>query len=226
VRYKNASHEAMTNLRLEIENMVTDAVERALSRSGEITFSRIGADGHDDVTVADDKRDAWATATDVLGEAKRSGRIYSPAGILFRKPKKDETAHVLRAKDCGGVGAELIVPDGGTGAANHLPDWYSDKAGVYVDDQVVRIEAKNDDVEVQSGDGKIVNIQAGDKGIARQDDAIHAGWLLVTPGVPPATTTVVAYQPYGPVPPVPVPPQIVIALTGKITAASTKAKCG
>jgi hypothetical protein len=225
MRQKPISPEVMVELRMMIETIAMQAVERALAQAGEISFAKIG-NSQGEVEVADDKRDAWAHTTDLVTEHKRMPRLYTPAGILFNQPAKDETVHILRAKDCGGPGGELAIPDGGDGSPDHLPEWYAEKAGISVDGKVAVLESRTDDVEVTSGDGKIVNIQAGDKGVARKDDEIHAGWLLVTPGIPPASATVVAYQPYGPVPPPPAPPQVIIPLAGKITSASTKAKCG
>lgn len=220
MRQKPISHEVMAELRMMIETLVADAVERALAQAGEISFARIG-NAQGEVEVAQDKRDAWAHTTDVLTEHKRMPRIYSPAGILFNQPKKDETVHVLRAKDCGGPGAELAIPDGGDGSENHLPEWYGDKAGISVDGKVAVVESRTDDVEVRSGSGKFVNIQDGDKGIARKDDNVDCGTLYFVPGAGGASLTWV--PPGGAAPPVGAPIKMDI---GKISTASTKAKCG
>ena len=157
MRQKPISYEVMAELRMMIETLASDAVERALARAGEISFGRIG-NAQGDVEVADDKRDAWAHTTDLLTEHKRMPRLYTPAGILFNKPAKDETLHIIAAKDCGGPGAELGIPDGGDGSANHLPEWYDEKAGVSVNGKVAVMESRTDDVEVTSGYGKVVKV--------------------------------------------------------------------
>jgi len=159
MRQKPISYEVMAELRMMIETLASDAVERALARAGEISFGRIG-NAQGDVEVADDKRDAWAHTTDLLTEHKRMPRLYTPAGILFNKPAKDETLHIIAAKDCGGPGAELGIPDGGDGSANHLPEWYDEKAGVSVNGKVAVMESRTDDVEVTAAATKSVTLTA------------------------------------------------------------------
>jgi len=168
MRQTPISHEVMAELRMMIETIVAEAVERALSQAGEISFARIG-NAQGTTEVADDKRDAWAHTSDVLTEHPRMPRLYSPAGILFNQPAKDETVHILRAKDCGGPGAELAIPDGGDGSQDHLPEWYADKAGISVDDKVAVLESRTDDVEVTSGDGKVVKVNGDDYSLLKTE---------------------------------------------------------
>jgi hypothetical protein len=220
------SPDVMADLRVMIEELVADAIERALAQAGEISFAKIG-NAQGEIEVADDKRDAWTHTTDVATEHKRMPRIYTPASILFNQPAKGDTVHVLRAKDCGGPGAELAIPDGGDGSANHLPDWYSDpKAGISVDGKVAVLESRTDDVDVRSGSGKIVNVQDGNKGIARLDDDVDLGvWTATATAT--GLTAIAITLPSGQVVNLNLAqtgvPQ---AMTGRIKTASTKAKCG
>ena len=223
MRERPISPDVIAELRMMIETLVADAVARALTQAGEISFAKVG-NAQGEVEVAEDKRDAWAHTTDVVSEQKRMPRLYTPAGILFNQPAKDETVHVLRAKDCGGPGAELAIPDGGDGSENHLPDWYGEKAGISVDGKVAVLESRTDDVEVTSGDGKIVNIQAGTKGIARKDDEVDLGMWTVTMGS--GGIASISIAPTGGGTPIVVAVGPAVHVVGKISSASTKAKCG
>ena len=60
--------------------------------------------------------------------------------------------------------------------------------------------------------------QNANKGVARLDDQVDCGYLAITPG--PMGISSVAWLPPGTLP-LPVPPVIVISMTGKIKTAST-----
>lgn len=111
------------------------------------------AAGGDPNKVHSQKRNAWTSFNDALSKHPGLGRLFVPAGILFRKPKQGETAHVLRGRKMNAPGSALVIPDGSDGATdNFLPSWFADDVGV-CSDQVVHVESKKDKVVITANSG-------------------------------------------------------------------------
>jgi len=85
----------------------------------------------------------------------------------------------------------------------------------------LRLDADGN-VRIQSADGKLVSLQGGDRGVAREQDTVDAGTLIFVPG-PSASLSYVA--PGGQLPPMP-QGGATIALKGVISSASAKTKTG
>lgn len=80
---------------------------------------------------------------------------------------------------------------------------------------------RDGNINAQSASGKSVNLQGGDRGVARLKDTVDGGTLIFVPS-PPALTYV---QPGGDMPPIP-QGATTIALKGVISSASDKTKSG
>lgn len=168
---------------------------------GEVLLVVIGASEGGSVNQPhDDKRDAW-TAGQEPSQLDRPHvcRLYVPAGIVFRAPKKGETAHVLRAKDHGGPGAALMVPDGGDGSTALLPDWWGDNdSGMHAPaGETLHVSTKDQPVKIDAGGSKDVVVNGGAKKVARVDDTVDCGTIAVTPGVGGTITAVIYVDPDG-----------------------------
>jgi hypothetical protein len=152
-------------------------VDAVVQRAADIGLVLIGnAAGGDDVDVADDKRDAWVHGTGAQTDHQVHGRLYNPAGIVFRKPKKGETAHTLRARGHGGPGDVLVVPDGGDGGENHLPGWYGDNDAGLSGDETMHVESRKADVKIDAdtANGKTVQIAGTSYAALKTDDFMTA----------------------------------------------------
>jgi hypothetical protein len=78
-------------------------------------------------------------------------------------------------------------------------------------------------IKLQSAAGKLVSIQGGDRGVAREQDSVDCGTLIFVPGPSAALT----YVPPGGGMPQPMPQNgATIALKGMISSASNKTKTG
>jgi hypothetical protein len=160
------------------------------------------------------------------------GRLFIPAGVLFRLPKKGETAVVLQPKDMRGSGGFLVLPDGSDGnTQDYLPEWLDEEnCGVYATDEAVHVESKNKDVIINAGgaeiritkDGEIridakagqkVKIQGGGQGVARKDDEVKCY-------IPKDTVVIAVAAGAGKMNDAP------IECVGSITGASAKAEIG
>lgn len=93
---------------------------------------------------------------------------------------------------------------------------------VIVDDKKIQIRSNDEDVNIDAENG-LVNLQGGDKGVARLEDTTDNGTLVFFPGTGGAT---LAFIPPGGVVPPATPPTINIPLSGEINSASTKTKTG
>ena len=85
----------------------------------------------------------------------------------------------------------------------------------------VRFDADGN-VKLQSASGKLVSLQGGDRGVARERDSVDGGTLIFVPG-PSAALSYVA--PGAQLPPIP-QGAATIALSGVISSASAKTKTG
>jgi hypothetical protein len=176
---RRASAMVMAELR---EMFSGDALREILEIEdhGEVVLTVVGDPKGGDANVKhDDGRDAWTHATEPLEyDRPHQARLYHPAGILFRSPKKGETAHMLRAKTKSGRNAPgfgLLIPDGGDGSASFLPDWWGDNdSGLFAPSgETLHVEAKDKDIIIKAGGATIQvfgatgKIEATDKGGAK-----------------------------------------------------------
>lgn len=80
----------------------------------------------------------------------------------------------------------------------------------------------NGNINAQSAPGQLINLQGGDRGVARLNDSVDCGTLIFVPG-PSAALSYVA--PGGQMPPIP-QGAATIALKGVISSASDRTKSG
>lgn len=100
-----------------------------------------------------------------------------------------------------------------------------DDGEVALYNRVAGVELRLDaggNINIRSAAGKLVNLQGGDRGVARANDSVNCGTLIFVPSSPPALTYV---EPGGQMPPLP-QGAATIALKGVISSASDKTKTG
>lgn len=81
---------------------------------------------------------------------------------------------------------------------------------------------KNGNINAQSAPGQLINLQGGDRGVARLKDSVDGGTLIFVPSSPPSLSYV---APGGEMPQIP-PGGATIALKGVISSASDRTKSG
>jgi len=189
-RMKRASASIMS----ELAEAVHDLIASAVVDVGEVFVGHIGNHlGGDDIEAHEKRRDAWVHFVDALTEHRFLGFLYQPAGILFRKPRRGETAYVVRGRHMMGPGGPLVVPMGGDGEREDvLPPWFDDKAGLWAKGETLRIHAKDAPVELQAedadltieatGNGKVRLGSSNRKPVVRKGDKVDIGYFFVTPG--------------------------------------------
>jgi hypothetical protein len=154
-------------------------------------------------------------------------RLFIPGGIVFRRPKKGETAHLIRGRDKHGPGSALILPDGGDGSDNAIPDWLDDEnCGLFSPSgERLHIESKDKDVVIEAPDGSAkIRLGTNDrKPVARKDDATDDGFLTIifNPGSGGASLTI-THSAGDPPPGLPPPGTSWVKLTGKVNQGSDK----
>jgi len=131
-----------------------------LKRVGEVVRAVIGDGNSAGVDVASDKKDVWVTFTDILTGMQDIGRLFIPAGILWRAPSTNDAAHVVRGRKMRAPGGPLVMPDGGNGATAIVPDWFPDEAGLYEPDKDLNVHAKKGDVILTSDTANARTVQA------------------------------------------------------------------
>lgn len=235
---RNHRRRASAAVMAELREMLSGDVLREIldiTDGGEVVLTQIASGTPNE--KHDDGRDVWTNVTEPLEyDRPHKPRLYHPAGILFRAPKKGESAILLRPKSASGRNAPgfgLLFPDGGDGSASFLPNWWGDNdSGLFAPaGETLHVEAKDQDVKVDaSAAGKKVLLQGGGKGVARMDDTVNCGWLYFTPNVPPGGAATLVYLPPDTVP-VPTPllyptPGVLMPLRGKIDGASNKTESG
>jgi hypothetical protein len=107
-------------------DMVSGSALRAaagVKHHGEIASATIGDDSSAGIAVDENNRDVWLTITDVLSGLKEVARLFVPAGVLFRLPRKGDGAHLIRGRKMRAPGAALAIPDGGDGSSSVVPGW-------------------------------------------------------------------------------------------------------
>lgn len=143
----------------------------AIKHVGEIAAVFIG-DGNDaGIDVDSDKKDVWVGFTDLLSGLAGVGRLFIPAGILFRLPHAGDGGHVASGRKMRGPGASLVIPDGGDGKTAVVPGWDD---GADLDDnnsgvmlpEGFHVESKGDRVRIVANSGgtkSVVELQKGGK---------------------------------------------------------------
>jgi hypothetical protein len=147
-----------------LKEMLSGASVRALAgirEVGEVVLAKIGGDDQGDAhDVQDQKRDVWVRFTDALTGMSQVGRLFAPAGILWRAAANGDSALVIRARKMGGPGGPVVFPVGGDGATdNVVPDWFPDDAGLFEPTKKLHVEAKGDELDLT---GTVVNVNGTD----------------------------------------------------------------
>jgi hypothetical protein len=139
----------------QLKEMFSGATSRAVAGIrdlGEVLVATVGDDTSDTHAVHDQKHDIWTRFTDVLTGLSDFGRLYIPAGILFRLTPKGMGAHVIRGRKMRGPGASLVIPDGGDGDAAVVPgfddsDLDENNTGILLPEGF-HVESQNDRVRI------------------------------------------------------------------------------
>jgi hypothetical protein len=158
--------------RAGLREIFTGAAIRAIAGLvdlGENLLAKVGNADGDDHLDTEGGADVWIHYMDTLGGLPGIARLYIPGNILFAMPRADESAMVVRPGGASGPGiAYLLHGDGGV--ADRIPDWIRTKVGLFVKDKILRIESKDEAVEVNAG-GDVV-LQNGSLKVARDTDPI------------------------------------------------------
>ena len=141
----------------QLKTMFSGATLRAVAdikERGEVLLAKIGGGTADTHDVHEKKRDIWVTFTDVLTGMTELGRLYAPAGILWRLTPAGQGAHVIRGRKMRGPGGSLVIPDGGDGSTdNVVPNWLSkDLSGISLPEGF-EIESTGDQVKIVANSG-------------------------------------------------------------------------
>lgn len=155
-------------------DLVSGAAFRAaadLKHVGEVVQAFVG-DGNDaGIDIDQNKKDVWLTFTDVLSGMKDVGRLFIPAQILFRVPRANDGAHVVRGRKMRGPGASLVMPDGGDGSSSVVPGWDDNtnldknNAGILLPEGF-HLESTGDRVRIVANSGgtkSVIELQKGGK---------------------------------------------------------------
>jgi len=156
----------------QLKEMLSGAALRAvagLKDAGAIATAIVGDDTAQPHTVHSQKHDVWTLFTDVLTGISGVGRLYAPAGVLWRFTPKGMGAIVVRARKMLGAGAALVIPDGGDGSSQVVPGFDDgtnldkDNAGIFLPEGW-HIESTGDRVRLVANSGGtkcIVELQKG-----------------------------------------------------------------
>lgn len=154
--------------------MTSGAVTRAIANIkplGEIASVFIGSGDDAGIDVDSGKKDVWVAFADVLSGLGGVGRLFVPAGVLFRLPHAGDGAHVIAGRKMKGPGASLVIPDGGDGSTAVVPGWDD---GADLDDgnsgillpEGFHVESSGDRVRIVANSGgtkSVVELQKGGK---------------------------------------------------------------
>lgn len=142
----------------QLQELLSGASLRAVAgfkHLGEVVNAVIGAGDDAGIQVDGKKRDAWVAFMDSLSGLADLGRLFVPAGILWRAPAAGDGAHVVRGRKMRGPGASLVMADGGNGKDAAVPDWFPDDAGLFDTSKPLHVDAAKGPVTIvaYSGDG-------------------------------------------------------------------------
>ena len=190
-----------------MREMFSGATFRALMDirdAGEAFLAEFGAD-HSEVDDTTGGADIHSPYTDELTGHEGTARTHIPGGILFSIKEKGDKCFVIHPRGLRVPGAGILLHSLG-GVADRVPAWLGQKVGLFVKKYVLRLESKDEAVEIQAGTGKDIVLNAGTKKVARVSDAVFVGTLAVT-GAPGTTLTFTPYNsdgtpgtPIGPLP--------------------------
>ena len=158
----------------ELKELLSGAAIRSIANireMGEVALATIG-----DSTTDDQKRHVLITFTDVLNGLGDLGRLFVPAGILWRIPLKGEGSHVVRGRKMRGPGAALVMPDGGDGSASAVPGW----------DDGTNLDGSNAGIKLPEGlhlesTGDRVRIVSNSGGTKAVIEIQKSGAIVITP---------------------------------------------
>lgn len=141
----------------QLKEMFSGATLRAVAdikERGEVLIASVGDSTSDTHDVEQNNRDIWVRFTDLFTGMSELGRLYAPAGILWRLTPKGQGAHVIRARKMRGPGGALVIPDGGDGATNDVvPGWLSkDLSGISLPEGF-EIESTGDQIKLVANSG-------------------------------------------------------------------------
>jgi hypothetical protein len=141
----------------QLKTMFSGATLRAVAdikEQGDVAIATVGDSSSDTHDVHPKKRDIWVRFTDVLTGMSELGRLYAPAGILWRLTPKGQGAHVIRGRKMRGPGGALVIPDGGDGSTdNVVPGWLSASLSGISLPEGFEIESTGDQVKIVANSG-------------------------------------------------------------------------
>jgi phage gp45-like len=158
--------------------------------------------------------------TEGVGETAYDYEVRRLQHFGFRsRPPKD--VWVLRVAATGGATNNATVAEDST---RYGPSDLGDgEVALYNSVRGLEVRFDSDgNIKLQSASGKLVSLQGGDRGVAREQDSVDCGTLIFVPGPSAALSYV---QPGGQMPPIP-QGATTIALKGVISSASDKTKTG
>jgi hypothetical protein len=184
-RRRQPSAAARYGLKFEFANL---ARASRPTDSGSISLTRVGADEGDDHIDTQGDADACIAHADLYAGHSQSATLHIPGGILYAMPEAGEIAYTLRPRMFGGPGVPLMLYGSG-GNADRWPSWAREKQGLYTW-RTLRLEARDEAVEIQSGDDDDIVLNAGTRKVARVDDTVDVGTLAVAYAAPSGVGTV------------------------------------
>lgn len=184
--------------------------------AGEAFLAEFGGD-HSEVDDTTGDADIHSPYTDELTGHEGTARTHIPGGILFSIREIGDKCFVIHPRGLRVPGAGILLHSLG-GVADRVPAWLGQKVGLFVKKYVLRLESKDEGVEIECGSGKAIKLGASaSKGVARQDDHVDCGTLSIALvfGAPTFTYT----PPFG-------LPQTAtsVSLVGKVSSSSAKVK--
>lgn len=202
-----------------MREMFSGATFRALMDirdAGEAFLAEFGAD-HSEVDDTTGGADIHSPYTDELTGHEGTARTHIPGGILFSIKEKGDKCFVIHPRGLRVPGAGILLHSLG-GVADRVPAWLGQKVGLFVKKYVLRLESKDEAVEIQAGSGKDIVLNAGTAKVGRVGDTVDCGTLYLT--IVSGAVSAITHVPPGgaPAPGTPVP------LSGKIAAGANNVK--
>lgn len=163
----------------QFQDLISGASMRAaanLKHLGEVVMASVGDGSSAGIDVDQNNHDVWLRWTDVLSGLTDVGRLFVPGGVLFRLPKLNDGAHVVRGRKMRGPGASLVMPDGGDGSSATVPGW----------DDGTNLDANNAGIKLPEGwhiesTGDRVRLVANSGGTKCVVELQKGGSIVLTP---------------------------------------------
>jgi hypothetical protein len=142
-----------------------------LKDMGENFLARVrNADG-DSFYDTTGENDVWIHYVDELSGYPGMARLHIPGNVLFALPEENDTCMVVRPAEVNAPGASYLLHGDG-GDTQRFPSWIATKVGLFTK-KVLRLESKDEAVEVQAGDGKDVVLNGGSAKVTREGDSVN-----------------------------------------------------